>query len=91
MLLDLGFELRNLTVSEEKRLKMKGVKVISIYRGSKIERTEMDPDYIITKVNDTRVTTVDEVLRELKTAKTKVLLEGFYENYPGEYYYTFAK
>lgn len=91
LLLNLGFELRELTMTEERKLNVKGVKVISIFRGSKIERTEMDPDYVITKVNDVRVTTVDEVVRELKKAKSKVLLEGFYENYAGEYYYTFAK
>ena len=90
-LIDLGFELRNLAPSELKRIGTAGVKVASIYRGSKIERTEMDPDYIITKVNDVRVKTVTEVLTALKDAKDKVLLEGFYENYPGEYYYTFSK
>ncbi|HMR43452.1 MAG TPA: Do family serine endopeptidase, partial [Saprospiraceae bacterium] len=91
MLLELGFELRDLLPSEERRAKVKGVKVISIYRGSKIERTAMDPDYIITKVNDVRVTSVDEAIEQLKKAKGRVLLEGYYENYPGEYYYTFAK
>lgn len=90
-LLELGFELRDLAPSEERRVPMKGVKVVSIYRGSKIERTEMDPDYIITKVNDIRVKTLEEVVEALKEAKDKVLLEGFYENYPGEYYYTFSK
>ena len=90
-LLELGFELRDLVPSEEKRLGMKGVKVVSIYRNSKIERTEMDPDYIITKVNDNRVRNMQECVNALKEAKGKVLLEGFYENYPGEYYYTFSK
>ena len=90
-LLDLGFELRDLVPSEERRLGMKGAKVTSIYRNSKIERTEMDPDYIITKVNDNRVRNLQECVNALKEAKDKVLLEGFYENYPGEYYYTFSK
>lgn len=90
-LLELGFELRNLVPSEEKRVGSKGVKVVSIYRGSKIERTEMDPDYIITKVNDVRVKSVEDAVKALKEARDKVLLEGFYENYPGEYYYTFSK
>lgn len=90
-LLELGFELRDLAPSEERRVPLKGVKVTSIYRGSKIERTEMDPDYIITKVNDIRVKNLKETVEALKEAKDKVLLEGFYENYPGEYYYTFSK
>jgi len=87
----LGFELRDLAPSEERRVPLKGVKVTSIYRGSKIERTEMDPDYIITKVNDVRVKTLKGTVEALKEAKDKVLLEGYYENYPGEYYYTFSK
>lgn len=90
-LLELGFELRDLAPSEQKRIGTEGVKVASIYRGSKIERTEMDPDYIITKVNDIRVKSLAEAVTALKDAKDKVLLEGFYENYPGEYYYTFSK
>lgn len=91
LLVDLGFELRELLPSEKRRMKIEGVKVISIFRGSKIERTEMDPDYVITKVNDRRVASVDDVIKELGKANDKVLLEGFYENYPGEYYYTFSK
>ena len=49
----------------------------------------MDPEFIITKVNDTKVQTVEEVIRELKRTSGKVMLEGVYEDYPGEYYYAF--
>jgi Do/DeqQ family serine protease len=91
LLLDLGFELKELSPAELKRLPARGVRVTSIYRGSKIEQTKMDPDYIITKVNEVRVATVDEVLSELKKAKGMILLEGFYEEYAGEYYYSFSK
>lgn len=89
ILRDLGFELRNLTREEVRRLRVSGVKVISIYRGSKIERTNMDPGFIITKVDNKKLTNVDELIRELKKASGKVMLEGVYENYPGEYYYAF--
>jgi serine protease Do len=49
----------------------------------------MDPGYIITKVNDKRVSSVDEMITEFKNTKGTVMLEGFYENFPGEYYYAF--
>ena len=87
---DLGIELRDLSSSEKRRLQVDGVMVKSIIRGSKIERTNMDPGFIITKVNNIKVSTVDDVIKELKNSKGKVLLEGVYENYPGEWGYTFS-
>jgi len=89
MLRDLGFELRDLSKSEREKLKTEGAYVISITRGSKIERTNMDPGFIITKVNDSTVNNVDDLVNLLKDATGKVMLEGVYENYPGEYYYAF--
>ncbi len=90
ILKDIGFELRNLSDGEKRKSDISGgVLVVSVYRGSKIETTNMDPDFIITKINDIKVATVDEVIRELKRTSGKVMLEGVYENYPGEYYYAF--
>ncbi|HHH50577.1 MAG TPA: PDZ domain-containing protein [Saprospiraceae bacterium] len=87
---DLGFEIRDLSDDEKRRLKTKkGVMVKSITRGSKIERTNMDPGFIITKINDIEILSVDSVLDILDSAEGKIMLEGFYENYPGEYYYAF--
>ncbi len=89
MLTNLGFEVRNLTREETKRLHVEGVKVISIYRGSTVERTNMDPGFIITKIDNKFVRSIDELIRELREAEGKVMLEGIYEDYPGEYYYAF--
>lgn len=89
LLHDLGFEVRNLTKEERKRLRVKGIKVISIYRGSIIERTNMDPGFVITKIDNKEVGTVDDLIRELQVAQGKVMLEGIYEEYSGEYYYAF--
>lgn len=88
---DLGFEFRDLTDDEVKRLGTKGAKVVSIYRGSKIERTNMDPDFIITRINKQSVRTATEVVEMLKDAEGKVVLEGVYEGYPDVWYYEFAK
>ena len=90
LLQELGFQVRNLTKTEKKRLEVDGVKVISIYRGSKIMRTNMDPDFIITHVNNKRIKNADKFLQILEAASGKVMLEGVYENYPGEYYYAFS-
>lgn len=89
VLRELGFELRNLTREETRRLRVNGVKVISIYRGSKIERTNMDPGFIITKVDNKKISKVEDLINQLEDAQGKVMLEGIYENYPGEYYYAF--
>jgi len=90
LLMRLGFELREMTDRERKELKIgSGVYVVSILRGSAIEKTQMDPGYIITKVNDKKVASVDEIITEFKNTKGTVMLEGFYENFPGEYYYAF--
>jgi len=90
LLLKLGFELRELSEREKRKLKTgPGVYVVSILRNSTIDKTQMDPGYIITKVNDKKVSSVDEIISELKNTTGTVMLEGFYENFPGEYYYAF--
>jgi Do/DeqQ family serine protease len=89
ILTDLGFELRNLDKTEKKRLDTEGIYVVSVSRGSKIERTNMDPGYIITKVNEKPVRNVQDLIKQLEGHKGMVVLEGFYENYPGEFPYAF--
>jgi serine protease Do len=89
ILIELGFELRNLTREEKRELDTDGVKVVSILRGSRIERTNMDPGFVITKIDNRSVRSLDELIAKFKSASGKVMLEGVYENYPGEYYYAF--
>ena len=85
-----GFQLRELSQDERRRLRVSGIYVEKIARGSTIDDTEMEPGYIITKVGNIRVSSVKEVINELeKSEGQEVYLEGFYEDYPGEYYYTF--
>lgn len=89
ILTDLGFELRDLDKNEKKRLDTEGIYVVSVSRGSKIERTNMDPGYIITKINEKPIRNVQSLIKELENHKGMVVLEGFYENYPGEFPYAF--
>ena len=89
LLKDLGFELRNLTRTERQKLQVDGVYVKSVYRGSSIERTNMDPGFIIIKVNKKKVSSIAEVIDALQNANDEVQLDGIYEDYPGEYGYKF--
>ncbi len=90
ILTDLGFELRDLDSKEQQRLNTDGVYVVSIFKGSKIARTNMDAGYIITSVNGEELGSVDELINALNTNED-IYLEGFYENYPGTYPYSFRK
>ncbi len=93
LLRELGFELRDLTVDEVAQLPDEGIKVVSIYLGSRIDRTRMDPEYIITKVNRQRVTNLSEFAAIVEPAAVgeEIFLEGYYANFSGEYYYAFKR
>lgn len=87
---EVGFELQELSRDESKKLgNLQGVKVISIYKFSKIEATNMEPDFIVSKINDTEVYGLDQFVRLLKNASGKVVLEGYYKNLDEPYYYSF--
>ncbi|MBT8189355.1 MAG: trypsin-like peptidase domain-containing protein, partial [Bacteroidia bacterium] len=62
ILLDLGFELRELNSDEIDRLDKEGILVVSIFRNSTIAKTNMDPGYIITTINGNEVTTVNQLI-----------------------------
>lgn len=90
MLRDLGFELRSLTREERRRLGANGLKVISVYRDTKIEKTNMEPGFIITRVNGKSLSAVEELTAAISGVTGKILLEGIYENYSETYYYSFT-
>ena len=88
---DLGFELRNLTRAEQKRLETNGVYVKSIYKNSLIEGTNMELGFVITSINDRPVEVIDDVVELLGDKNGLIMLGGVYEEYDGEYYYEFRK
>ena len=88
---DLGFECRDLTGEESVSLKTAGVKVKSVYRGSRIARTNMDPGFIITKINEEAVTDLAAFIEQINKAEDKIMLEGIYEHFEGDYFYAFKK
>ncbi len=88
---DLGFEVRNLTRSEENRLAIKGVYVKSIYKHSVIQDTNMELGFIITNINDDVITSVDDIIKSLQLSRGIITLGGVYDGYDGEYFYEFRK
>jgi S1-C subfamily serine protease len=88
---DLGIVIRELSSDEKDRLTQEGIFVESIVEDSKIARTNMKDDYIITSVNGVGVASKKDLMRELSKAEDLVVLEGYYEDFPGEYPYAFHK
>jgi S1-C subfamily serine protease len=88
---DLGFELRDLDSFEKTRNKTTGIMVVSVYKNSTIGNARIEPGFIITKINKQKVDSVMDLEVLLKKASGTVLLEGLYENYPGEFPYSFIK
>ncbi len=86
----LGFELRDLNSKEMERLDKPGVMVVSIYKNSKISKTNMDPGYIITSLNGKDIKEVNQIIEALQINSGEIVLNGFYENYPGEWPYKFV-
>jgi len=87
---NMGFEVRDLSGQEREKLKVSGVKVISIFRGSIIERTNMEAGFVVTHINQQPVPDKATFIQLLRSEQGKVMLEGVYENYPGEYGYSFV-
>ena len=101
----LGFELRDMTNGEKRATgQSAGAVVENIQRNSIIHSTNMDPGFIITKVNELEavpgrdyrkitqydIKSADDVAYALSNIKTGVvLLEGVYEKHSGEWGYQF--
>ncbi|MFZ4542448.1 MAG: S1C family serine protease [Saprospiraceae bacterium] len=85
----LGIELRNLSTDQLKKAPNGGVVVVSIKQFSIISATNMEPGFIITKINDNRVGSVEQAIAVLEKMSGKVVVEGVYEGYEGAYFYTF--
>jgi Do/DeqQ family serine protease len=90
MMVEIGFELKDLNETEIAKFGKSGAKVNSIYRDSKIEETNMELDFIITSVNGTPVSSVNETLQSIKDVDVEMVeLGGFYPQFEGEYFYAF--
>ncbi|TXF87579.1 PDZ domain-containing protein [Neolewinella aurantiaca] len=86
LLHQLGFEVRALTAEEEKVIPEGGVNVLSIFRDSPIEATNMNVGFIITAINDEPVSSVADFMR-LIGREGELLFKGRYLGYEGDYFY----
>lgn len=86
----LGLEIRNLSSKEYNRLKTKGVRVVSVRKGSTVDTTNMRPDFIITRINNQKVVSTGQLVAALRRAAgSRVTLRGFYEGDKDPYIYVF--
>ncbi len=88
---DIGLELRNMTKAEELRLGLKGAVVTSVMRGSLIFETNMQPGFILTRVNGSRVNDLSEAIEGVRNAYNNIVLDGYYEGEEDLYSYRFKK
>jgi len=87
----LGFALRSLSREEQRKLRLQGVVVSSVRRGSVVYQTNMQPGFIITSVNGKRVNTVNEAVEAMQSAYSNLSLDGYYEGESDLYSYRFKK
>jgi serine protease Do len=88
---DLGFELRDMSQKEIDAMGKQGVMVVSVLVGSKMNKINIEPGYIISSVNKNKVGSVDEFIEQYEKSDQEVRFEGFYRNYPGDFPYVFDK
>lgn len=88
----LGMEVRDISTTEARNLAQDGgVRVVSIYKDSVVDNVNMEPDFIITRVNGEPVRNVLELVSALRNARAgEIRLEGVYENFEEEYGYRFT-
>lgn len=87
----LGFNLRDLSKDEKRKLGRAGAFVSSIQRDSRVQRTNMQPGFIITTVNDSRVENASQAIEAIQNAYNNLKLDGYYEGENDLYSYRFRK
>jgi serine protease Do len=67
-----------------------GVRVKELNNGLLKSQTGITEGFIITGINHQQVSSVGDIRKSLKQQKGGVLIQGIYENYPGELYFAFG-
>lgn len=83
-----GLEIRPLTKEEARRFGQNGGVVRSVRKDSPAAMANIEPGFVIRSVNGKRVRKFDELLPLLEQGG-KVVLEGKYKGYAGDYKYIF--
>jgi serine protease Do len=67
-----------------------GVKISELKNGKLKKHTDIKEGFIITKIDNQPINSVEDIAKALENKKGGVMIEGVYENYPGVYYYAFG-
>ncbi len=67
-----------------------GVMIKELGNGILKNQTSVSEGFIITGINHKKVSSVNDIRKALKEEKGGVLIQGIYENYPGELYFAFG-
>jgi serine protease Do len=67
-----------------------GVMIKELGNGLLKNQTNISEGFIITGINHKKVSSVNDIRKALKEEKGGVLIQGIYENYPGELYFAFG-
>jgi serine protease Do len=87
----LGASFETLDENAAKKLGIDGgVRVKELKNGILKNQTDMKEGFIITGLNNKKVTSVEQLKKELDGIKGGAMFSGTYENYPGEIYYAFG-
>ncbi len=84
---EIGIEIRNLNSIEKERNNTSGIYVVSVSKGSVAQKSNIEPGYIIEKINGQKITSDQQFLKLVSKSNSVMELNGFYERYPGEFPY----
>jgi Do/DeqQ family serine protease len=87
----LGLELEQLDNKELDKLNITtGIRVSQIHSGIIKRQTNMKEGFIITRVDNKKVGSIEDFKKYINQKEDGIMLSGIYENYPGNYYYAFG-
>ncbi len=87
----LGASFETLDKKQADQLGIEGGVVVKELNGGILKnQTGISEGFIITGINNEKVTTIDDLRKALKHQEGGVMMEGIYENYPGELFFAFG-
>lgn len=91
VLQELGIEIRNLSFEEMGLYGRRGIKVISVKKGSPASLANLEPDYIITSINSFPVEDPAVLVNKLEGDISTISFDGFYPDFPGRFPYRIVR
>jgi Do/DeqQ family serine protease len=87
----LGASFETINKDKADKLGIEGGVVVKELKGGILKnQTDITEGFIITGLNNEKVSSVDDLRKALKHQKGGVMLEGIYENYPGVLFFAFG-